>query len=240
MTLNSNPRTARRRAIATAVSALAVGATMAGATAGVAGAHPLGQLQRLPRALTANRVLVTVETGNDPQASRTTQLSYVNPSTGVRYFDMDQYGNSGRNYIDWEKDTPKGADHRSVKQIDVDPPHQIWSLQTATLKALPAPDLGIQSTGQQVTDAIQGGKAKVTGATGRGGDEIVSLASFKGQTGDVLYITAHTHQPVEERQLIKSGKYTFTTISYYEKATPVALSRVETAPKIPSGYTKSS
>jgi hypothetical protein len=155
----------RARAVAIAVSALAVGSTAIGvsnASARTAHSHPAA---RSHQAAAANRILCVVETGNDPQASRTTQKQYTDPQSGVRYLHMDQYGGHKINYIAWESDTPQANGKRAVDEINVNPVYKTWTEQTATLSPLAASSLGIQSSAQEVKRAIQQGKATEDGPT---------------------------------------------------------------------------
>lgn len=235
-----HPARRRGRTVATALSALTVGVTVAGAAAGVAAATPAPG-HHTPSSQ-SNRILSVVETGNDPGASRTTQRQYISPSSGDRYFLMDQYAGAKLNYVDWEKDTPAGAGHRSVDQIDVDPGQQSWSEQTATIPTLPAPSLGIQSSGQAVKQAVKDGRATVKGKT-KIDRQTVLLLSVKPTAANeqsvALYVDPSTAAPVSETDVITSKQYTFTVRSNWEPATSSALSQLESKPTIPAGYTKS-
>jgi hypothetical protein len=244
MATSSPNRPTRRRArtVTTALSALAVGVVATGAGAGVAGATQPAPLPHTPTSLT-NRVLSVVDTADSNQASRTTELQYVNPKNNVSYLLTDQYAGSTPNYISWEKDTPKGTGHRSVDQIDIDPGQKSWSEQNATVASLPAPGLGIESTGKAVKQAITQGKATKQGMTKIARQTVLSLSlkpSSKSVVSEHLYVDPSTDQPIVEISRIKSGGHSYTVTSNWETASASRVSKVESKPAIPSGYTKSS
>jgi hypothetical protein len=243
MTPSFDHGTARRRAraVATAVSALAVGSAAIGvsnAGADTAHSHP----PRGHQAASASRILRVVETGNDPQASRTTQKQYTDPQSGVRYLHMDQYDGHKINYIAWESDTPQANGKRAVDEINVNPVHKTWTEQTATLRPLPAPSLGIQSSGQEVKQAIQQGKATEEGPTEIGHHQVLKLSlapSDKSERHVALFVEPSTDLPVAQTEVITSKRYTFTVRSDWQQVTHRAVSRIESKPASPAGYTKS-
>jgi hypothetical protein len=231
----------RARAVATAVSALAVGSAAIGvstARAATAHSHPA----RSHQATSANRILRVVETGNDPQASRTTQKQYIDPQSGVRYLRMDQYDGHKINYVAWESDTPQANGKRAVDEINVNPVHKTWTEQSATLSPLPAPSLGIQSSGHAVKQAIQHGKATEEGLTKIDRHQVLKLSlapSEKSERHVALYVDPATDVPAAETDVITSKRYTFTVRSDWEQATPRVVSRIESKPASPAGYSKS-
>jgi hypothetical protein len=232
----------RARAVATAVSALAVGSTAIGVSnASAHTAHP-HSTARSHQAAAANRILRVVETGNDPQASRTTQKQYTDPRSGVRYLHMDQYEGHKTNHIAWESDTPQTNGKRAVDEINVDPVHKTWTEQTATLSPLAAPSLGIESSGQEVKQAIQQGKATEEGPAKIDQQQVLKLSlapSDRSERHVTLYVDPSTDLPAAETEVITSKRHTFTVGSDWEQATPRAVSRIESKPASPAGYSKS-
>jgi hypothetical protein len=229
----------RARAVATAVSALAVGSAAIGVSN--ASAHTAHPAARSHQDAAANRILRVVETGNDPQASRTTQKQYTDPQSGVRYLHMDQYEGHKINHIAWESDTPQANGKRAVDEINVDPVHKTWTEQTATLSPLAAPSLGIESSRQAVKQAIRRGKATEQGLTKIDQQQVLKLSvapSDRSERHVTLYVDPSTDLPVAETEVITSKRHTFTVGSDWEQATPRAVSRIESKPASPAGYSK--
>jgi hypothetical protein len=242
MTARSTNRPTRRRGctVATALSALVVGATVAGTATGVADAAQPAQASHAAAASQSDRVLAVVQTSNNPQASKTTQYDYTDPHSGQRYFLMDAYAGSALSYVDWEHDTPSGAGRRSVDQVTIYASSKSWNEQTETHADLPKPSLGIQSSGVQVKQALQQSKAKFVGYVKIDGQQtkLLSITQASGNEREGLYVDRGTDTPVSETDVFTSRGHTYTTRSNWDRVSPAGLKQLEAKPSIPAGYTQ--
>jgi hypothetical protein len=239
----------RGRRVATGLAALAV----AGAGAGAAQAHAdraqSHPTSRAHQAGSANQILEVRSTlrkrghRHATNAGVTTEREYTDPRSGVRYLLLDQFPSvrGSVDYVSWEADTPQAGNKRSVEQVDVDSVNRTYSDRTATLSESPAPQLGIESTADQVRRAIQDGQAAKAGIRHDGGRTVLALTLPSDRTvrNHVLEVDPSSDAPVVETKIYTSGRLTFDYHASFRAAASSAVSRIEAKPTAPAGFTTS-
>jgi hypothetical protein len=177
-------------------------------------------------------------------AGLTIMKQYADSKSGVSYLLLDQLASRGDapNYISWESDTPASGNKRSVEQVDVDATNKYYSDSTAMLSAAPAPEFGVQSSADQVKQAIQKGMATKDGTTTYDGQKVLELKvspQDKTERDIDLYVDPSSYAPAAETKTYTSGGDTFDYQAKFVDVTSSAVSQLETKPAEPAGYTGS-